>query len=62
MSTRYAKELAKAGLPEPDPERGKLRYADWLPGELARIEAARLAEVLASYLSYGALHVQSSRF
>jgi len=33
-------ELAKAGLPEPDPERGKLRYADWLPGELARIEAA----------------------
>ena len=34
------KELAKAGLPEPDPERGKLRYGDWLPGELARIEAA----------------------
>ncbi|MCY3958985.1 MAG: Gfo/Idh/MocA family oxidoreductase [Chloroflexi bacterium] len=34
------KELAEAGLPEPDPERGKLRYADWLPGELARIEAA----------------------
>ena len=34
------KELAKAGLPEPDPERGKLRYAEWLPGELARIEAA----------------------
>jgi predicted dehydrogenase len=34
------RELAKAGLPDPDPERGKLRYGDWLPGELARIEAA----------------------
>ena len=33
------RELAKAGLPEPDRERGKLRYRDWLPGELERIGA-----------------------
>ncbi len=34
------RELAAAGLPDPDPERSKLRYADWLPGELARIQTA----------------------
>ena len=30
--------LAAAGLPDPDPERGTLRYREWLPGELNRIE------------------------
>ena len=29
--------LASQGLPDPDPERSKLRYGDWLPGELERI-------------------------
>ena len=32
------RELVAAGLPDPDPERGTLRYPEWLPGEVARIE------------------------
>ena len=32
------RELAAAGLPDPDPERGTLRYREWLPGELGRID------------------------
>ena len=32
------RELVAAGLPDPDPERGTLRYPEWLSGEVARIE------------------------
>ena len=30
--------LAAAGLPDPDPERGTLRYGEWIQGEVACIE------------------------